>query len=203
MPSLSRRYFLAAGAALAVLLLAAAPPAMAAVPGADAFLKSFADQMVSIVNGPLAHDAKKAALAPVIEANVDVPTIARFCLGRAWNTATPAQQEKYVVLFHQVLLNDISGHLGDYQGVSYTMTGTQPQGDDVLVGTMITRPNAPVADVKWVISTRGGAPKVVDVVAEGTSLRLTQRQDYASYLRQHGNDVDALLAAMSRQLSGG
>ena len=202
MPPLSRRGFLAASAVTAVLAIVPLP-ASAAVPGAETFMKNFADQMVAIVNGPQPHDAKKAALAPVIDANVDVPTIARFCLGRAWNTATPAQQEKYVVLFHQVLLNDISGHLGDYQGVSYTMTGTQPQGDDVLVGTMITRPNAPVADVKWVISTRGGAPKVVDVVAEGTSLRLTQRQDYASYLRQHGNDVDALLAAMSRQLSGG
>ncbi len=27
-----------------------------------------------------------------------------------------------------------------------------------------------------------GSPKIVDVIAEGTSLRLTQRSDYASYL---------------------
>jgi phospholipid transport system substrate-binding protein len=48
----------------------------------------------------------------------------------------------------------------------------------------------------------GGSPKIVDVVAEGTSLRLTQRSDYASYLSQHGNNVDALIAAMKAQLSG-
>jgi phospholipid transport system substrate-binding protein len=202
MPPLSRRGFLAASAVIAVLAIIPLP-ASAAVPGAETFMKNFADQMVAIVNGPQPHDAKKAALAPVIDANVDVPTIARFCLGRAWNTATPAQQEKYVTLFHQWLLNDIAAHLGDYQGVSYTLTGTHPQGGDALVGTSIVRPNAPVADVQWVISTVGGAPKVVDVVAEGTSMRLTQRQDYASYLRQHGNDLDALLAALGRQLSGG
>ena len=40
----------------------------------------------------------------------------------------------------------------------------------------------------------------MDVVAEGTSLRLTQRSDYASYLTHNGNDVEKLIAAMRRQI---
>jgi len=209
MPDTSRRHFLAATAlaAASFAVLTVLPlwplPAHAAAQGADGFMKSFADQMVSIVNGPLGHDAKRAALTPIIDANVDVATIARFCLGRTWNTATPAQQDKYVAMFHQVLLNAIAGHLGDYQGVSYSLTGSHAQGGDIMVGTTILRPNAPPADVQWVVSTASGSAKVIDVVAEGTSMRLTQRQDYSSYLRQHGNDVDALLAAMSHQLAGG
>jgi phospholipid transport system substrate-binding protein len=55
--------------------------------------------------------------------------------------------------------------------------------------------------VQWVVRT-DGAPKVLDVVAEGTSLRLTQRQDYASYLTRHGESIDALIAALKRQLNG-
>jgi phospholipid transport system substrate-binding protein len=39
------------------------------------------------------------------------------------------------------------------------------------------------------------------VVAEGTSLRLTQRQDYASYLTHNNNNIDALIAAMKNQIS--
>jgi phospholipid transport system substrate-binding protein len=100
-----------------------------------------------------------------------------------------------------VLLNNISGHLGEYRGVSFTMTGSQPQGEDTLVGTIINRPNQPAANVQWVVRT-AGAPKVLDLVAEGTSLRLTQRQDYASYLSRHGGSIDALIAAMKRQLNG-
>jgi len=199
--TMTRRHALA-GVTAAILAVLAGGPARATVPAADGFIKSFADQLVGIVNGPQAKDVKKQALVPVIEQNVDVAYIARFCLGRAWNSATPAQQGKYVTLFHQVLLNNISGHLGDYQGVSYTLTGSRAQGDDTVVGTEIVRPNAPVADVQWVISTKSGSQKVVDLVAEGTSQRLTFRNDYASYLRQHGNDVDALLAAMQAQLNG-
>ncbi len=64
-------------------------------------------------------------------------------------------------------------------------------------------PNSAPTNVRWVVSTATGTPKIVDVVAEGTSLRLTQRSDYASYMSRNGNNVDALLAAMKRQVASG
>jgi phospholipid transport system substrate-binding protein len=198
----SRRVFLTGAASMALLGMVALRPAMAQAGGADAFVKGFADSLVAVVNGPGSASAKQQALAPLIDNSVDVAAIAKFCLGRFWSTATPAQQQIYTQLFHQVLLNNISGHLGEYQGVTFTMTGSHAQGDDALVGTTINRPNAPAANVQWVVRSSGGAPKVLDVVAEGTSLRLTQRQDYASYLSRHGENIDALIAALKRQLNG-
>jgi phospholipid transport system substrate-binding protein len=199
----TRRHVTTGLAALAVIVLAGMPAAQAqGAPQAEAFVKQFADELVAIVNGPQGSAAKQQALGPVIDRNVDVDAIARFCLGRFWNQATPSQQQTYTALFHHVLLNNISGHLGEYRGVSYTMTGSKPQGDSELVSTVITRPNAPPANVQWVVSASTGQPKVVDVVAEGTSLRLTQRQDYASYLNRHGGSIDALNAALGRQLNG-
>ncbi len=201
MPKTTRRHFLILSAAASLLFVAgAATPAFAQASGASTFVRSFADQLVGIVNGPQPAAQKKAALGPVIDRNVDVNRIARFCLGRFWATATPAQQSQYATIFHQVLLNNISGHLGEYTGVSYVMHGESPQGDNTLVGTTITRPNAPTANVQWVVENAGGGLKVVDVVAEGTSLRLTQRSDYASFLSRHNNDIGALLKALQAQL---
>jgi phospholipid transport system substrate-binding protein len=180
-------------------MLLPAAPAQAA--GAETFLRSFADQLVAIVNGPGDIATKRGALQPVVDRDVDVATIARFCLGRAWAGASPSQQQKFVAVYRQVLMRDISGHLGDYQGVTYSIGGSRAQGDNVVVQTTINRPNVPPADVGWVISA-GSAPKVLDVVAEGTSLRLQQRDDYASYLRRHGNNVDALISALQAQLAG-
>ena len=59
---------------------------------------------------------------------------------------------------------------------------------------------APTA-VDWIIANPTSSPKIIDVVAEGTSLRLTQRQDYASYLSHNNGSVDALIAAMKSQVS--
>jgi phospholipid transport system substrate-binding protein len=197
---LTRRTILCLTAATCALALSGLGPAFAQSSTADAFIKTFATDLVGIVNGPEPAAQKKAALGPVITRDVDVAGVARFCLGRFWNTATPAQQAEYVTLFQQVLLNQISGHLGDYRGVSYTMTGDVPQGSNTLVGTTITRPNQPPINVQWVVGDIGGSPKVVDVIAEGTSMRITQRSDYASYLGQHGDSIEALIAALHRQL---
>ncbi len=197
--SLSRR--LALALPLAGLVLAATgAPAQAGTP-ADDFVTKFATALVDIVNRPEPAAQKKAALGPVIDGDVDVAKIARFCLGRFWNTATPDQRAQYVTLFHQVLLNAISGHLGAYRGVSFTLTGDTPQGANTLVGTLITRPNAPQANVQWVVDASGPTPKVIDVIAEGTSMRLTQRSDYASFLGQHADSVTALIAALKHQIA--
>ncbi len=198
--TLTRRAFLiSAGAAL--LAFGAARPASAQRSAASGFINQFATELTGIVNGPQGVAEKKAALGPVIDRNVDVAKIARFCLGRFWSTATPEQQRQYTAMFHQVLLNSISGNLGKFRGVSYTMQGETSQGSNTLVGTIINRPNAPPANVQWVVDSSSGSPKVVDVVPEGTSLRLTQRSDYASYLSRHGNDISALLSALQQQLN--
>ena len=202
MHSLTRRSFLAAASVGAFLLAIGAPShAWAQRSAASAFVNQFATELVGIVNGPQDMAEKKAALGPVIDRNVDVAKIARFCLGRFWATATPDQQRQYTTIFHQVLLNSISGNLGKFRGVTYTLQGETAQGANTLVGTVINRPNAPSANVQWVVDTSSGSPKVVDVVPEGTSLRLTQRSDYASYLSRHGNDISALLSALQQQLN--
>ena len=60
----------------------------------------------------------------------------------------------------------------------------------------MTRPNNAPNKVDWVVTSSGGAPKIIDVVAEGTSLRLTQRSDYAAFLSRNNNNVGALIEAL-------
>jgi phospholipid transport system substrate-binding protein len=42
---------------------------------------------------------------------------------------------------------------------------------------------------------------VVDVIAEGTSLRLTQRSEYSAVISRNGGQISALLAAMRQQIA--
>jgi phospholipid transport system substrate-binding protein len=83
--------------------------------------------------------------------------------------------------------------------VTLTVQHGRQQDDEAIVTTVVARPNNPPTSVDWVIEKPAVAPKIIDVVAEGTSLRLTQRQDYASYLTRNNNDVDALIGAMRQQ----
>jgi phospholipid transport system substrate-binding protein len=168
---------------------------------AAAFVKSTGDRLVAVVNGPGSINAKRAAMTQIINSDVDVEGIARFCLGRYWKQATPEQQKQYLALFHEVLVTNITAKLGEYQGVTFTMGRSRPQDEEAVVSTTVVRPNNPPTAVDWIIANPAGAAKIIDVVAEGTSLRLTQRQDYGSYLQHNNGNVDALIAAMKNQVS--
>ncbi len=185
--------------ALPVLLL----PATARAQGtqaATAFISSLGQSLTAIVNGPGTYEDKKRRLAPLVEQDVDIEGIARFCLGRFVRVATPAQQQEYDRLFHQVLLTNIFGKIGEFQGVEFHMTSTTQSEEGIIVGTLIQRPGQKANTVQWVVSDASGAMKIIDVKAEGTSLRLTQRNDYTSYLTRNGENVGALLEAMRAQL---
>jgi phospholipid transport system substrate-binding protein len=174
-----------------------------AVAKATTFVQQTGDRLVAIVNGSQGAADKRRGLTDVLNTTVDVDGIARFCLGRFWRTATPDQQQRFVAVFHEVLVTNITSKLGEYKGVKLTVQHGREQGDDALVTTIVDRPNNPPTNVDWVIEQPGTAPRIVDMIAEGTSLRLTQRQDYASYLSRNNNDIDALINAMKQQTAQG
>lgn len=196
---LTRRSLLLLSAA-SLAILATGPRAWAQ--DATGFVVQLGNSLTAVVNSPGSYGDKKQRLAPLIEAAVDVDGIGRFCLGRFWRTATPQQQAEYQRLFRLVLLNNVFGKIGEFQGVTFTPTQTTQTADGASVGTLIRRPNQQPNNVQWVVSNVEGQQKIVDVKAEGTSLRLTQRNDYAAYLQRNGSNVDALIGAMRGQVSG-
>lgn len=200
---LNRRHLLTFTSGLALAGLAPCRGALAQGPANDAvrFVQQSGDRLVKVLNGPGSQQQKRQHVAQIVDQTVDVSGIARFCLGRFWRQASPEQQKRYLALFHQVLVVNIISRMGEYQGVTFSVGRAVPDGNDVKVTTTVKRPNSPPANVEWVISNAAKDPKVVDVVAEGTSLRLTQRSDYASYLMHNGDSIDALISAMHRQLA--
>lgn len=178
---------------------------MAAVPAraaqsAKAFIQTFGDQLVTIVNSPVSLAEKKQKVLPLVQQNVDIDGIGRYCLGRYWKVATPEQKSRYLTLFHQVLVNAITDKLGEYRGVSFTIGGVSKNGDDDAVDATLVRPQQPPATMQWIVGYQSGSPKVVDVIGEGASLRLTQRNDYSAFVARNGGSVDSLLKALQKQL---
>jgi phospholipid transport system substrate-binding protein len=174
-----------------------------AVAKATAFVQQTGDRLVAIVNGNLGAADRRRGLSEILETAVDVDGIARFCLGRFWRTASPDQQQRFLAAFHEVLVTNISSKLGEYKGVTLAVQHGREDEDEAIVTTIVNRPNNPPTIVDWVIEHPTTAPRIVDVKAEGTSLRLTQRQDYASYLARNNNDIDALINAMKQQTAQG
>ena len=191
---------LALGAALLPLVQTAraqTDPARAA-----AFIQAVGQELVAAINNPaLPHAERRRRVADILRQAVDIEGVGRFILGRWWRQATPQEQQEYLRLFEETLIRNLAARFGEYQGVQFQLGRTQQRTeDDVLVNTIITRPGTAPFALDWRVSEVGGQPRIVDVIAEGTSLRLTQRSEYSAVVQRNGGQVSALLAAMRQQI---
>jgi len=191
---------------LASLGFASAPGAAGAqqidLARATAFIQSTGDDLVSAVNEGVGTVAdRRQRVGVILRRAVDVEGVGRFILGRWWRTATPEQQAEYLKLFAEVLIRNLSARFGEFQGVRFTLGRSQSRTEeDALVSTLVERPGSPAFGLDWRVSDIGAQPRIVDVIAEGASLRLTTRSEYSSVITRGGNTVSALLIAMRQQI---
>lgn len=197
----SRRVAFTFGLALIAVPAALRPASAQTAAQAASFIEQTGKALVQVVDSPGAQDQKAQQISQIIDQRVDVDGIAKFCLGRFWRNATPEQQKQYLDLFHRVLVISIDSKIGEYKGVTFTVGRSVARDEGQMVSTIISRPGQPPADVDWLVKQVGGAPKITDVVADGTSMRLTQRSDYASFIVHNNESIQALLDAMKRQVS--
>jgi phospholipid transport system substrate-binding protein len=190
--------------ALLLLTAAFAAPALAQdlSARAAAFIQQAGNELVGVINGPGSAAQKRDRIAAILRRTVDIEGVGRFVLGRYVRTATPQELAEYMRLFEQTLVRNLTSRLGEFQGLTFTVGRNQQRTEeDALVATVISRPNQPPANVDWRVSEVGGGLRVVDVVAENTSLRLTQRSEYAAVIQRGQGRVAALLDAMRAQLA--
>ncbi|WP_439595590.1 MlaC/ttg2D family ABC transporter substrate-binding protein [Falsiroseomonas sp.] len=198
--SLSRRPLLLGAIGLLGLTRAAGAQQMD-IGRASAFIQSTGQELVAAINmaGPV--PARRDRVGAILRRAVDVEGVGRFILGRWWRTANAQQQQEYLRLFEEVLIRNLSSRFGEYQGLTFSLGRSQARTEeDVLVSTIVERAGTPAFGLDWRVAEIDGQPKIVDVIAEGTSLRLTTRSEYSSVITRNGNNVQALLGAMRQQI---
>lgn len=202
---ITRRQLAAALGLATVAALPATPGAAQAAADlptrAAAFIEKRGAEVVEIINANGTADDKREAVSRILRDAVDIRGVAQFVLGRHWRTASEAQRNEYLSLFEETLVRNLSARFGELRGVTFSMGRNQMASEqEAVVSTIVTRPNNPSIALDWRVADVGGTPRVVDLVAEGTSLRITQRSEYSAVV-QRGGGMDALLRAMRQQLA--
>ncbi len=169
---------------------------------AATFVRQAGAELAGVVAGSTSPQDKQARLGPYLLRVVDEDGVARFCLGRYWLTATPEQRTEYLRLFRLVLLRGVVTRLGDYQAGAVKVSVNTPvqKPDGIYVPTVVEREGNKPVNITWLVTDDGGTMRIADVVAEGMSLRMTQRSDYASFMAHHDGDLGALIAALKKQV---
>ena len=170
---------------------------------ATAFVDRAGQDLVNAINDlRLNQTQRRDRVASILRTAIDIEGTGRFILGRYVRQASPAELQDYLKLFDEIIIRNLSARFGEYRGVKFSLGRSQQRTEeDALVSTLVERPNTPAFTLDWRVAEINGQPKVVDVIAEGTSLRLTTRSEYAAVIQRNGGRVASLLDAMRGQIA--
>jgi phospholipid transport system substrate-binding protein len=148
-----------------------------------------------------AGDRKKAlALAEQkILPLVDFREATRLAVGRAWNTATPEQQEGLTTQFRTLLVRIYSNAVGVYRGQTMRVQPAKmvPGATEVSVRNQYLSPGRPPTTVEYAMHKTPTGWKIYDITVEGVSLVLTYRGEFGQIVREGG--VDGLIQRLAER----
>lgn len=185
--------------ALCFAFLAIAPAHATDGAAAQAQIEKLGAAAMSAISNTSSSEAqKKATFKSLLNQNFDMPTIGRFALGRYWRTATPAQQQEYLALYQKMVIDVYTSRFNRYSGQTFKVTGNRvDDSGDVVVSSVVEGNGSPVL-VDWRVRAKGGAYRIIDVMVEGVSMAVTQRNDFAGVIQQGGGTIDALIEYLKK-----
>ncbi len=171
-------------------------------PAAQAILRMAQEALAVLSDSSLSADQRTEKLRRMMAQDIDIPPIARFVLGRYWRAATEQQREAYMAAYSDYILSTYSTKIGGVRAAveGFDVVKTQAHGaNDVLVYCVVARTASAPLRVVWRLRQRDGHYRIIDLMVEGVSLVQTQRQEFVSFIRANGGNVDKLIAELKQR----
>jgi len=128
--------------------------------------------------------------------HVDFREAARLATGKAWQSATPEQQEKIVAEFRSMLVRIYSNAISVYRGQTMNVMPVRmaPGATEVTVRNQYMRSGQPPVPVEYAMKKKPEGWMIYDITVEGVSLVLTYRAEFDQITKTAG--VDGLIKRM-------
>ena len=192
---------------LGVLLVAGGVPAHAGDAEFGAEAKAFVEDMAvraiaELTVSDLDKDKRRKRFREMMHEYFAFKSIAKWVLGRYWRRATEVERKEFHELFEQLMVTIYTERFERYSGETLTVERAEVRsGKDALVHSRLLRPNGlkPIK-VAWRVRANGHVYRVVDIMVEGLSMGLTQRKEFASFIRQNNGRVQSLLIELRKRI---
>jgi phospholipid transport system substrate-binding protein len=191
--------FIATAIAIPLLILAS-NGALAASKNADEFIRTVGQQAIdSLTRKEMSDEQRQNGFRTILNRTFEVPLIARFTLGRYWRRASEVQQKEYVRLFEDFIVLAYAARFKDYRGEAFTVGKVREINErDALVQSLLVLKDGRKIVVYWRVRGKS-EPKIIDVIVEGVSMAITQRDEFSAIINQNGGKIDGLLTALRKK----
>ncbi len=196
--------FFSLAAAASVTLLAWIAPARAddMARNAEHFIAELAERANTLLSDEASTPAERRdRFRNMFRESFDVPEVARFVLGRYWRRAKPEEREEYLQLFEALVVGTWAPRFAVYQRERFEIVGAHAADGANLarVSSAFSFPDSDPMRIDWWVKGRASTYRIVDIVVEGVSMRVTHRSEFASVIRTHGGRLEGLLEALRKK----
>lgn len=195
-----RSLFVAIAAATVALGLAAGPAHAATDADARALVQALESEAVAMAAKNLTQADRELRFRHLLANQFDVPSICQFILSRHWRAATPEQRQEFQKLFEDMTVLTWVRRFDDYGGQKLNVSRISVEPDGFITETAIARTGAPPMPVLWRMTERDGQLRVTDIIVEGVSMAITQRQEYGAVIQRNGG-IEGLLTLMRSKIA--
>jgi len=142
--------------------------------------------------------ADPAAGQDAFRDSIDVPTVARFTLGKYANRISATERERFTAAFDRFLADTYVEHSEDFANAKIDVIGSVDRSPtDSVVETRIVPKDGEAMTVRWRVMQRENEWRVVDVEVLGLWLAIEQRAQIAAILDKPRATIDDAIAALS------
>jgi phospholipid transport system substrate-binding protein len=184
-------------------LLWAAAPRQAAAQDARSFVNTLGQQAIQVLGPGVPEAQRLARFRELFAQDFYVAGIGQFVLGRYWRVATPQEQQEFLSLFQEYIVRAYSTRLAQYAGEPFRVLGARSNGGETIVSSEIVRRGGAPVQVDWYLVDASGRFLITDVYVGGISMKVTQRDEFASVIQRNGGRVGALIAQLRQKLGAG
>lgn len=200
---LTRRFILNSFASVILAMgFATTAYAQASTDGGVAFMKNLSETAVSVLTGKQMDEAERERrFRDLFQKSFDVSTTAKLVLGRNWQRATDAERDEFLKLFEDFVTSAYLDRFRQFSGEKLEVADAKSMEspDMVMVNSQILRPSGAPIRVGWVLQQKGTEYRIIDILAEGTSLAKTHREEFQAVINNNGGKIDGLLAALRKK----
>ncbi len=171
------------------------------VDGARVFITELAERANTLlVDDSMTPRERNDRFRSMFKESFDVPEVARFVLGRYWRKAKANEREEYLRLFEELVVGTWAPRFADYDKDKFTIVGTRAEKPDFArVSSVLSFGESDSIRVDWWIGRQGDTYRIVDIVVEGVSMRITHRSEFGSVIRSNGGRLEGLLQALRKK----
>jgi phospholipid transport system substrate-binding protein len=189
--------------ALAFVLVIAAPFQVARAADPAKFIDKFANEAIALASDQeITATERRDRFGVLLNTYFDMPAIGRFLLGRHWRATSEDEREAYLQAFTDNITYTYARRFDDYTGQELVVDEARQDGRFQLVTSRIIDPSKnQELRLDWRVAEGESGLKIIDVVIEGVSMSITQRQEYASVIQNNGGKVQALIDALNKQMA--